>query len=58
MVNTTLCYLKHDNKYLMLFRNKKEADLNEGKWIGIGGHVEDKESPEECIIRKKKQDLH
>ncbi|WP_026505685.1 NUDIX hydrolase [Butyrivibrio sp. NC3005] len=56
MVNTTLCYLKHDNKYLMLFRNKKEADLNEGKWIGIGGHVEDKETPEECMIREMKEE--
>ena len=37
MMKTTLCYIENDGKYLMLNRNKKEKDLNEGKWIGIGG---------------------
>ncbi|OJF76403.1 MAG: DNA mismatch repair protein MutT [Treponema sp. CETP13] len=36
----------------MLHRNKKENDMNEGKWIGVGGKIEDKETPEECIIRE------
>ena len=35
MESTVLCYIKKDNKYLMLFRNKKENDLNEGKYMGI-----------------------
>lgn len=52
MKNTTLCYIEKDNKYLMLKRDKKENDLNEGKWIGIGGHFEDGESPEECLLRE------
>jgi len=52
MVYTTLCYLEKDNKYLMLLRNKKEVDENKGKWIGVGGHVEDGENPVECIIRE------
>lgn len=49
---TTCCYLKKNGKTLMLFRNKKENDINEGKWIGIGGKVELGESPLECVCRE------
>ena len=49
---TTLCYIEKDGKYLMLNRNKKEQDLNKGKFIGIGGHIEFGEAPEECIKRE------
>lgn len=52
MINTTLCYIEKDGKYLMLHRVKKKNDLNHDKWIGIGGKFEDKESPEDCIIRE------
>lgn len=49
---TTLCYIEKDEKYLMLHRVKKEHDVNKDKWIGIGGHFEDKESPEDCLMRE------
>ena len=52
MINTTLCYIENDGKYLMLHRVKKVNDLNQDKWIGIGGKFEDRESPEECILRE------
>ena len=52
MKNTTLVYIEHNEKYLMLHRNKKENDPNAGKWIGVGGHMEEGESPEECAIRE------
>ena len=52
MINTTLCYIERDGKYLMLHRVKKVNDLNQDKWIGIGGKFEDKESPEECMLRE------
>lgn len=52
MRNTTLCHIEKDGKYLMLHRIKKENDLNQDKWIGIGGKFEDKESPEECNRRE------
>ena len=52
MINTTLCYIEKDNKYLMLHRIKKENDLNQDKWIGIGGKFEDRESPEQCVRRE------
>ena len=52
MKNTTLCYIERDGQYLMLHRTMKENDLNHDKWIGIGGKFEDKESPEDCVIRE------
>lgn len=49
---TTLCYIEKDNKYLMLNRTKKENDINSGKWIGVGGHFEKGETPNECVTRE------
>ena len=53
---TTLCYIERDGKYLMMHRIKKEHDINEGKWIGVGGHFEPGESPEECLLREVKEE--
>lgn len=50
MINTTLCYIEKDNKYLMLHCNKQ--NLNNDKWLGVGGKFEDKESPEDCVLRE------
>ncbi len=52
MKNTTLCYIENEDCYLCLHRTKKKNDLNEGKWVGIGGKFEDKESPEDCLLRE------
>lgn len=49
---TTLCYIERDGAYLMLHRVKKEKDINKDKWIGVGGHFEEGESPEECLLRE------
>lgn len=51
-INTTLCYIEQDGCYLMLHRIKKENDINRDKWIGIGGKFEDRESPEDCVLRE------
>ena len=56
MSNTTLCYIEQDNAYLMLHRIKKKHDINHDKWIGVGGKFEDKESPEECLLRVVKEE--
>lgn len=53
---TTLCYIEQDEHYLMMHRVKKENDINEGKWIGIGGHFEQGESPEECLLREVEEE--
>ena len=52
MINTTLCYIEQDGKYLLLHRVKKKNDINKDKWIGIGGKFEEKESPEDGIRRE------
>lgn len=52
MINATLCYVKSGNKTLMLHRIKKENDIHEGKWNGLGGKMEAGETPEECVIRE------
>jgi len=53
MKNTTLCYIRNEkNEYLMLYRNKKENDLNEGKWVGVGGKFEAGENAEQCLLRE------
>ena len=53
---TTLCYIEKDHQYLMLHRIKKEQDINKDKWIGIGGHFEENETPEECLLREVKEE--
>ena len=52
MINTCLCYIEKDGKYLMLHRVKKENDLNHDKWVGIGGKFEKGETPEEACLRE------
>ena len=56
MKMTTLCYIEQEGKYLMLHRVKKHHDINAGKWIGVGGHVENGETPEECVLREVKEE--
>ncbi len=51
-MNTTLCYIEQNDAYLMLHRVKKKNDVNQDKWIGVGGKFEDGESPEECVCRE------
>lgn len=49
---TTLCYIERGEEVLMLHRTKKKNDMNEGKWLGVGGHCEQGESPEDCVVRE------
>jgi len=53
---STLCYIEKDGKYLMLHRTVKKNDVNKDKWIGVGGHFELDESPEECVVREVKEE--
>ena len=53
---TTLCYIEKENKYLMLHRTSKKKDGNKDKWIGVGGHFEKGESPEDCLLREVKEE--
>lgn len=56
MKMTTLCYIEREEQYLMLHRISKENDPNKDKWIGVGGKIEDKESPEDCLLREVKEE--
>ncbi len=53
---STLCYIEKDGKYLMLHRTVKKNDVNKDKWIGVGGHFEADECPEECLLREVKEE--
>ena len=47
---TTECYIRRGDE--ILFIHKGGKDLNTGKYLGIGGHLEKGESPTECIVRE------
>ena len=53
---TALCYLEKDDKYLMLHRVKRKNDVNQDKWIGVGGHALSYESPEDCLLREVQEE--
>ena len=52
MINTTLCYIEKDGAYLMMHRVKKKNDMNQDKWVGVGGKLEVGESPYDCVKRE------
>ena len=56
MLNTTLCYVTRGDEVLMLHRVKKKNDINQDKWIGIGGKFEGEETPDECLLREAKEE--
>ena len=56
MKNTTLCYLEKDGKYLLIHRTKKKHDGSYDKYMGVGGHFEEKESPYDCAIREVREE--
>ena len=60
MRKTTQCYICRKNgkniEYLMLYRNRKPEDPNEGKWLGIGGKVEAGETPLEANVREVREE--
>lgn len=56
MKMTTLCYIENNDCYLMLHRTKKKKDVNKDKWIGVGGHAEGNETPQECLLREVREE--
>lgn len=48
----TLCYVRENNKTLMLHRVKRKNDIHQDKWNGLGGKFLPGETPEECVIRE------
>ncbi|MGM9940976.1 MAG: NUDIX hydrolase [Bulleidia sp.] len=56
VTESTCVYLIRDRRWLMLLRNRKQNDINEGKWIGIGGKREGNETSEQCALREVKEE--
>ena len=56
MISTSLCYITRGDQVLMLHRVKKKNDINQDKWIGIGGKFEENESPDDCLLREVKEE--
>ena len=53
---TTLCYAENNGRWLLMHRVKKSGDENAGKWIGLGGHLQEDETPEECVRREVREE--
>ena len=53
---TTLCYMERGGRWLMLHRTVKENDENRDKWMGVGGKLEEGESPEDCLRREVREE--
>ncbi len=56
MKKTTLCYIFHNGKVLLMYRNKKKNDVNGGKWVGVGGKFLPGETAEQCLLREVKEE--
>jgi 8-oxo-dGTP diphosphatase len=49
----TLCFIEHEGRYLMLYRNKPP---NQHMWNGVGGKIDPGEKPTEAILRETKEE--
>ena len=52
---TTLIYITRGD-YCLFIRKTRKGDMNLDKWLGIGGHFETGETPEECALRELKEE--
>ena len=48
---TTLIYITRGSDCLFI-RKTRKGDMHLDKYLGIGGHFESDESPEECVLRE------
>ena len=48
---TTLIYITRGSDCLFI-RKTRKGDMNLDKYLGIGGHFEKDESPDECVLRE------
>ena len=52
---TTLCYLTRGDEILFMVKGatpKNVSNMNVGKYLGVGGHLEEGESCYECAVRE------
>ncbi|WEG10897.1 8-oxo-dGTP diphosphatase [Pullulanibacillus sp. KACC 23026] len=55
MLKFTICFIKQGNHFLMLNRESPEWM---GAWNGVGGKLEENETPIEGILREVKEETH
>ena len=53
---TVLCYIIKDDEVLMLKKKEIKDDMNSNKWLGVGGHIEEGEYPDDAILRETKEE--
>lgn len=53
-LETTLCLLRKDDEILLAM---KKRGFGEGKYNGVGGKLENNETPEEAMIREVKEEI-
>ena len=56
MINATMCFLKDNEKTLLLYRNKGEEDIHHGYYVPPGGRTERGERGIDCIVREFKEE--
>ncbi|MEC5425875.1 8-oxo-dGTP diphosphatase [Virgibacillus sp. C22-A2] len=49
MYKQTLCFIRRNDELLMLNRENKPT---QGLWNGVGGKIDDNETPLDCVIRE------
>ena len=54
-IETTLCILKKEDSILLAL---KKRGFGEGKYNGVGGKIEENETPEEAMIRETQEEIH
>lgn len=54
---TVVCYMISDNQVLLGERKSSETGLGIGKFVGIGGHVEENETYEDTLKREIKEEV-
>ena len=55
---SSIIFINHSNEILLLLRDNIPTIPYPNMWDLPGGHVEENESPEECIVREMKEELN
>ena len=56
MMNATMCFLRNNDRTLLLYRNKGEGDIHHNYYVPPGGRTERGERGIDCIIREFKEE--